>query len=102
MADIQRGELQDNLGNVIYPHSEADLIFHADGETSQKYSYVDAQSDGFFPTNTDSSGEYRFEGNVFPSVPGQYIYADQPAPVGSGLLLLAGMGAAYALRKRRK
>ena len=69
---------------------------------AQKYSYVDAQSDGFFTPNTEGSGEYRFGENVFPSVPGQYIYADQPAPVGSGLLLLAGMGAAYALRKRRK
>ena len=69
---------------------------------AQNYSYVDAKSDGFFTTNTDGSGEYRFGENVFPRVPGQYIYDDQAAPVGSGLLLLAGMGAAYALRKRRK
>ena len=36
MADIQRGELQDNLGNVIYPHTEADLVFCADGESVQE------------------------------------------------------------------
>ena len=72
------------------------------GANAQKYEYMDAQTDGFFTTNSGEGGEYRFGEGVFPSLPGQYMYVDQPAPVGSGLLLLAGMGAAYALRKRRK
>ena len=69
---------------------------------AQNYGYLDAQSDGFFSMNTGSNLGYRYSTNTFPALPGQNIYKDQPAPVGSGLLLLAGMGAAYALRKKRK
>ncbi len=36
MSKICRGELQDNLGNTIYPHTEAGLVFCADGETVQQ------------------------------------------------------------------
>ncbi len=67
---------------------------------AQNYNYFDAQSDGFFSVNSDNL-EYRYS-TIFPALPGQNIYKDQAAPVGSGLLLLAGMGAAYALRKKRK
>lgn len=35
MSDIYKGELQDYKGNTIYPHSEADVIFCTDGETTQ-------------------------------------------------------------------
>ena len=35
MSDIYKGELQDYEGNTIYPHSEADVIFCADGDTAQ-------------------------------------------------------------------
>ena len=35
MSDIYKGELQDYEGNTIYPHSEADVIFCTDGETTQ-------------------------------------------------------------------
>jgi hypothetical protein len=68
---------------------------------AQNYNYFDAQSDGFFSVNSDNL-EYRYSTQTFPALPGQNIYKDQAAPVGSGLLLLAGMGAAYALRKKRK
>lgn len=36
MSDIYKGELQDNEGNTIYPHTEADVTFCADGETVQE------------------------------------------------------------------
>jgi len=36
MADIQKGELQDNLGNTIYPHTESEIVFCPDGETVQE------------------------------------------------------------------
>ena len=36
MADIYKGELQDNLGNTVYPHTESDVVFCADGETAQE------------------------------------------------------------------
>ena len=60
------------------------------------------RTDGFFSTSTPG-GNYRDgSGDVtlFPGAPGQQIYDNQSAPLGSGLLLLAGMGAAYALRRK--
>lgn len=36
MADIHKGELQDNLGNTMYPHTEADVVFCTDGKTAQE------------------------------------------------------------------
>ena len=36
MADIYKGELQDNLGNTVYPHTESDVVFCADGKTVQE------------------------------------------------------------------
>lgn len=36
MSKIYRGEMQDNLGNTIYPHTEAGLVYCADGETIQQ------------------------------------------------------------------
>ena len=61
-------------------------------------------TDGFFSTSTPG-GNYRdgsATGDVsfFPGAPGQQIYGNQNAPIGSGLLILAGLGAAYALRRR--
>ena len=65
---------------------------------------VNAQSDGFFKsTYQDANEEARTgTGRALPGVPGFGGEEDKPAPLGSGLLLLAGMGAAYALRRRRK
>ena len=61
---------------------------------------VNAQSDGFFSTSYQEYG--RGASNELPALPRAGKDIDQSAPVGSGLLLLAGMGAAYALRKKRK
>ena len=36
MADIYKGELQDNLGNTVYPHTESDVVFCSDGKTVQE------------------------------------------------------------------
>lgn len=66
---------------------------------------VSAQSDGFFSSNYE---EYR-EGleevghSQMPAMIGHGYTMDQnaeSAPIGSGLLLLAGMGLLYASRKR--
>ena len=59
---------------------------------------ANAQSDAFF-SYSDASNQER-NTIVTPGLPGQNILSDQAAPVGSGLLLLAGMGVAYALRRR--
>lgn len=58
-------------------------------------------SDGFFNNSTLTETNYR-EGFGNPNLPGRDKFTDQDAPLGSGLLLLAGMGAAYALRRKRK
>ena len=70
-------------------------------------------SDGFFSTTYSEYSEkrdlYGEISAVAPALPrfdvltGDGEIDDQTAvPVGSGLLLLVGMGAAYAMRKRRK
>ena len=65
---------------------------------------VNAQSDGFFKsTYQDANEEARTgTGRAVPGIPGFGGEGDQSAPLGSGLLLLAGMGAAYALRRKNK
>ena len=37
-----------------------------------------------------------------PAIPGHGHETNQPAPLGSGIVLLAGLGAAYAVSKKRK
>ncbi len=47
MSDIYKGELQDNEGNTIYPHTEADVVFCADGKTMQeKITSMESVTDG--------------------------------------------------------
>lgn len=80
--------------------------------TAMCFGNAQAQStngtDGFFSTSTPG-GNYRdgsATGDVsfFPGAPGQQIYGDQEAdaPIGSGLLILAGLGLAYGLKRREK
>lgn len=68
---------------------------------------VNAQSDGFFKSTYQDANEEARTGTVraTPGLPGYGGNEDKPAddaPLGSGLLLLAGMGAAYALRRKNK
>lgn len=74
-------------------------------DAQQQYGYYQDQttqySDGFFSSQSESGYQYRNIDNM-PIVPGTGYYCDQSAPLGSGLLLLAGLGAAYAVRKRKK
>lgn len=64
-----------------------------------------AQNDAFF---TQTYSEYREESNgewgIMPVLPSQHGGAiDYTAvPVGSGLLLLAGLGLAYGMRKSKR
>lgn len=63
-----------------------------------------AQNDAFFSYN-DVDNQQRGSSLTInpPALPDQGDYGDQEAtPLGSGLLLLAGMGAAYALRRKNK
>ena len=62
---------------------------------------ANAQNDGFFTSS------YNFEQNRNTpgwadeiSLPGHGLDTNQAAPLGSGLLVLAGLGVAYAMRKK--
>ena len=59
-----------------------------------------AQSDAFFSYSDVDNQQRKSGGLRTPGLQGQGQGGDQPAPLGSGLLLLAGMGAAYALRRK--
>ena len=60
-----------------------------------------AQSDAFFSySDVETPNRTGTESGAMPGLPMRNQSADQTAPLGSGLLLLAGMGAAYALRRK--
>lgn len=73
------------------------MMLNVTAQESGVYSY-----DGFF-SSTESSGN-RGLGSTSstPSMPGMNVFGDQDGdvPVGSGLLILAGLGLAYAARRR--
>ncbi len=70
-----------------------------------QYNSNTQNTDGFFST-TSPGGNYRDgsagEVGLFPGLPRMGEYTDQYAPIGSGLLLLAGLGLAYGLKRREK
>lgn len=60
------------------------------------------QNGGLFSKGSDATLTENND-DRYPGLPGHNLNGNQPAaPVGSGLLLLMGMGAAYAASKRRK
>lgn len=62
------------------------------------------KQDGFFSSYTDIGEVDRSSSDfiLYPKLPDRYECIDQYAPIGSGWLLLAGMGAGYAILRRRK
>ena len=65
-----------------------------------------AQSEGglFHRGNSTETEERGFaKGGLTPALPGEHgLSGNQPAPLGSGALLLIGFGAAYALSTKNK
>ena len=62
--------------------------------------YTNAQSDAFF---TQNFSDYRSAEDVeTPRLPAHELMSNQDAPIGTGLLLLAGMGLGYAALRKRK
>ena len=60
-----------------------------------------AQSDAFFSySDVDNQNRTGSELGVMPGLPMRGQTTDQQAPVGSGLLILAGLGLAYGLKRR--
>ncbi len=61
---------------------------------------ANAQSDAFF---TQNFSDYRSAEDVeTPRLPAHMQTTNQDAPMGTGLLLLAGMGLGYAALRKRK
>lgn len=72
------------------------------GANAQMQSVI-SSSDGFFSSNTTTEENREGETGLFPTLPGRNLTGDQdasPTPIGSGLLILAGLGVAYAARRR--
>lgn len=63
-------------------------------------------SDGFFSSNYSEYREEELEWGKMPLLPGNHGYTcdydAEKVPLGSGLLILAGMGLGYAMRKRKE
>ena len=59
-----------------------------------------AQSDGFF--NYSMGDGSRDENQDLPTLPQGGQTGDQPAPLGTGLLILTALGAGYAVAKKRE
>ncbi len=62
---------------------------------------LNAQSDGFFTFNNVEQNRTS-DWDDMPAMIGHGSGTNMDAPVGSGLLLLAGMGLAYGIRKKSK
>lgn len=80
--------------------------------TAQSYNYYDEtevnihnSTDGFFKNNNIGKRSTAPDWGTMPLLPKthgyHYDYPAWEAPVGSGWLLLAGMGLGYAIRKRK-
>ena len=67
---------------------------------------ANAQNDGFFTSNYNYeqnrqiTGTGAWTGVVMPAMVVHGETENQSAPLGSGLLVLAGLGVAYAMRKK--
>lgn len=58
--------------------------------------------DSFFNDWDDVDNNLNRDGLEIPLLPPHGLEYDQPAPLGSGLLLLTALGAGYAVAKRKK
>ena len=61
---------------------------------------ANAQSDSFFKYSNVEEQRTNESWGSMPAMIGHGLEGDQSAPLGSGLLLLAGMGLAYGFRKK--
>ena len=70
------------------------------GLNAQIGNYSQSTSDGFFKQNYEAEYRAYDEWGAMPRMLGHGIETNQNAPLGSGLLLLAGMGLAYGIKRK--
>ena len=69
---------------------------------------LNAQSDGFFTSNYSYREDIIWDVDQMPLLPGSHGYLGDydcvtpSVPLGSGILVLAGLGLTYALRRNKK
>ena len=68
--------------------------------------YTNAQSDGFFLYNNGCRGDYDNEWSELIMLPPShgldYNYPADNVPLGTGLLIMTGMGVVYLIRRKGK
>lgn len=90
MSNIYKGEFQDYEGNVVYPHTSADVVFATDGQTIQK-KLNDAEIDYTDVKAQLTSGEHEFRFGI--TADGEFGYhkevegADTVIPFSSGKIM---------------
>jgi hypothetical protein len=63
-------------------------------------SFADPNGGGVFQRGNEESGSNRLGGT--PALPAHGMDTNQPAPLGTGVMVLTALGAAYLVGKRRK
>jgi len=63
-------------------------------------SFADPNGGGVFQRGNEESGSNRLGGT--PALPAHGLNDNQPAPLGTGVMVLTALGAAYLVGKRRK
>lgn len=68
------------------------------------YRMFDNSNDGFFDANNSSVMTYRSDDDAtnLPNLPRIGTSCNQKAPIGSGVVLLAGLGISYLTLKKKK
>ena len=61
--------------------------------------FADPNGGGVFQRGNEESGSNR---DLFPALPAHGQDSNQPAPLGSGVMVLTALGAAYIVAKKRK
>lgn len=72
------------------------------GLNAQVGNYSQSTSDGFFKQNYEAEYRAYDEWGAMPRMLGHGIETNQNAPVGSGLLILVGLGLGYASLRKLK
>ena len=74
------------------------------GMAAAAYAYGPENRGGLFQRGAgfEEDAGYGYRGSLLPGLPNHNENDDQPAPLGTGLVVLTALGAAYLVGKKRK